>query len=381
MSKFPVEPAASAVSPASLALGGAAAVGGAVYNEWSQREAERRAQRNYVKNAKMNFEFAQQAERNSAYNQKLGLIHAGMNPALASEGKFSGVAGAAAPLQAAQGQRIDPLTMSQLMNDATQRAYTESKKEEQDIKNTRLNDEDATYDLNMRNWIDGQLSRTDISKDYRQMLESMRGNTHPYSKGSFDSLDKFIELTPKMQEQIFKKTTAEYQTKILEVKEALKQYEWVARMDTATFDKLVSETAQIQMNTSLLAAKTGLTRIEANKLMAETQKLMAEASSISNGNVVELWTNGEWKKLMAFYGDKAIGAGLDLVGVAGKAKVAGKLTKGLTKNLSKFAKQSQKFSAPKVTSSHSRKPKAKSYGKSRSKREASTVQGSLKFPR
>ena len=323
-----------------------------MYNEWSQRQAEQRAQRNYVKNAKMQFQMAQEAERNSAANQKFGLIQAGLNPALAVEGRFSGNAGSSVPLQAAQGQKIDPLMANQLANDAAQRDLLKAKTENQEIVNTRMNDEDSTYDMNLRTWIDGQLKRQDISDDYRKMLESMRGNVAPFSKGSFDGLSSAVELTPKMYEQIERKVSAEYQTKILDVKNSLKSYEWVARMDMAQFEKLVADTAQIQMNTALLAAKTGMTQAEVNKLNAETSKLAAETSAISNGNVVELWTNAEWKKLIAHYGDTFISSAIDVVGVAGKAKMAGRATKGLTNALSKGMKNAQKYAAPKF-STHS----------------------------
>lgn len=337
----------------SAALIGLAGTGlSTAYNEYSQRQAEQRAQANYVKNQKMNFQMAQQAERNSAMNQKFGLIQAGLNPALATEGKFSGVVGASAPLQSAQGQKIDPLTANQLANDAAQRDLLKAKTENQEIVNTRMNDEDSTYDLNLRTWIDGQLKRQDISEDYRKMLESMRGNVAPYSKGSFDGLFSSIELTPKMYEQIQRKVNAEYQTKILDTKNRLKSYEWVARMDMAQFEKLVADTAQIQMNTALLSAKTGLTQSEANKLNAETQKLIAEAMSISDGNVVELWTQGEWKKLIAHYGDTFISSAIDVVGVAGKAKIAGRATKRFTDSLAKGLQNAQKYSSPKF-STHS----------------------------
>jgi hypothetical protein len=339
-----------AVSEKMLGLAGAGL--SMAYNEYSQRQAEQRAQANYVKNQKMNFQMAQQAERNSAMNQKFGLIQAGLNPALATEGRFSGVAGASAPLQTAQGQKIDPLTANQLANDATQRDLLKAKTENQEIINTRMNDEDSTFDLNLRTWIDGQLKRQDISEDYRKMLESMRGNVAPYSKGSFDGLSASIELTPKMYEQIERKVNAEYQTKILDVKNSLKSYEWVARMDMAQFEKLVADTAQIQMNTALLSAKTGLTQHEANKLNAETSKLVAETMAISDGNIVELWTQGEWKKLIAHYGDTFISSAIDVVGVAGKAKMAHKATKGLIESLNKGSQNAQKYASPKF-STHS----------------------------
>lgn len=322
------------------------------YNEWSQRQSEQRAQKNYIKNAKMQFQMAQEAERNSAANQKFGLIQAGLNPALAVEGRFSGNAGVSAPLQAAQGQKIDPLTANQLANDSAQRDLLKAKTENQELINTRMGDENATYDLNLRTWIDGQLERHDISEPYRKMLESMRGNVAPFSKGSFDGLMASMELTPKMYEQIKRKTEAEYQNKILEVKNSLKSYEWVARMDVAQFAKLVADTAQIQMNTAFLAAKTGMTQAEVNKLNAETAKLAAETLAISDGNVVELWTQGEWKKLIAHYGDTFISSAIDVVGVAGKAKIAGRATKRLTDSLAKGFQSAQKYSAPKF-STHS----------------------------
>lgn len=338
----------ASVSPVDIAMPVVGGVASAVYNEWSQREAEKRSVRYSKELANYNYQLQRRAEREAPMNQKLGLERAGLSTALATEGKFSAPVGNSATPPSAQGQRLDPMMTADLIGKQLQNKLLAEEVRGKDIENTRLEDEDATYDKNLRSWIDGQLTRTDISEDYRKMLEAMRGNVQPYSKGSFDGLDKFIELTPKMQEQILRKTSAEYQTKILEVKQALRQYEWVARMDSATFDKLVADTAQIQMNTSLLSAKVGLSRMEGNKLLAETQKLIEETKQISNGNIVELWTNGEWKKLMAFYGDKVIGSAIDVVGVAGKAKLARRATERFGEAIGKGLKSSEKYSAPNV---------------------------------
>lgn len=355
-------------------------IASAVYNEWSQREAEKRSVRYSKQLADYNYKLQRQAERESPMNQKLGLERAGLSTALATEGKFSAPVGNSVTPPSTAGQHVDPMMTADLIGKQLQNKLLAEEVRGKDIENTRLEDEDATYDKNLRSWIDGQLTRTDISEDYRKMLEAMRGNVQPYSKGSFDGLDKFIELTPKMQEQILRKTSAEYQTKILEVKQALRQYEWVARMDSATFDKLVSDTAQIQMNTSLLSAKVGLSRMEGNKLLAETQKLIEETKEISNGNIVELWTNGEWKKLMAFYGDKVIGSAIDVVGVGGKAKMAKRATERFGESLGKALKSSQKYSAPSVLKNSSAR-KSRSRSRHKSHREASTIQGTLKFPK
>lgn len=338
----------SDITPLDVAMPIAGGVVGAVYNEASQRSAERRSVRYSKELADYNYRLQRQAERDAPMNQKLGLERAGISTALATQGKFSAPVGNSVTPPQTQGQKIDPMFVADLTTKQLQNALLKEEVRGKDIENTRMEDEDATYDKNLRAWIDGQLTRTDISEDYRSMLESMRGNVHPYSKGSFDGIDKFIELTPKMQEQILRKVTAEYQNKIVETKQALQQYEWVARMDTATFDKLVADTAQIQMNTSLLAAKVGLSRMEGNKLMAETQKLIEETKAISNGNVVELWTNGEWKKLMAFYGDKAIGTAMDVASVGGKMRVGQKALESFKHTLRQGEKASKKFSAPSV---------------------------------
>ncbi|QCQ84677.1 hypothetical protein [Blackfly microvirus SF02] len=329
-------------------LGELAGVGlSAAYNEISQQNAEQRAQRNYEKNAKMQFGFAQQAERNSAANQKFGLMAAGLSPALASEGRFSGVVGNSAPLQAAQGQKIDPLTLSELMNQKAQRELIDEERRGKEIDNDRKDDENATYDVNLRNWIDSQLKREDISDDYRSWLGAMRDNSQSYSKGTYDALSSYIELPAKIQQKVLEKADAEFKTEILDAKQKLQSYNWIAAMDYAQWERLVSDSAQIQMNTSLLAAKTGLTRHEANRLMAETKKLIEETKAISNNNVVELWTNQEWKKLMAYYGDKGITSAIDLIGVAGKAKVAGKALK----NFKGSVEQGSKYSANNVLKS------------------------------
>lgn len=334
--------------PASIAIPAIGGVASAVYNEWSQREAEKRSVRYSKELADYNYRLQRQAEREAPLNQKYGLERAGLSAALATEGKFSAPVGNSATPPYTAGQHLDPMMTADLIGKQLQNKLLAEEVRGKDIENTRMEDEDATYDKNLRTWVDGQLTRTDISEDYRNMLEAMRGNVHPYSKGSFDGIDKFIELTPKMQDQILRKTSAEYQMQILETKQALKQYEWVARMDEKQFEKLVSECAQIQINTSLLSAKTGLTRMEGNKLMAETQKLIEETKAISNGNVVELWTNGEWKKLMAFYGDKAIGTAMDVASVGGKARLGKRVLSEFKGTLDKYSKSSQKFSAPSI---------------------------------
>lgn len=349
----------------------------AAYNEMSQQSAERRAQRNYEKNAKMQFEFAQQAERNSAANQKYGLMAAGLSPALASEGRFSGVVGNSAPLQAAQGQKIDPLAMSELMNQKTQRELMEEERRNKAIINDRMEDENATYDVNLRSWIDNQLKCDDIGEDYRSWLTAMRDNARSYSKGTYDAFSAYVELPAKIQQKVLEKANAEFQTQVIDAKQKLQSYEWIARMDFAQWQRLVFDSAQIQVNTSLLAAKTGLTRHEANKLMAETKKLIEETKAISNGNVVELWTNQEWKKLMAYYGDKGITSALDVVGVAGKAKIAGKALKKFKGSLN----QGSRYSAGNVLKSSPSRKMPKTRSKARSKREASTIQQTMKFPK
>lgn len=349
----------------------------AAYNEISQQSAERRAQRNYEKNAKMQFEFAQQAERNSAANQKYGLMAAGLSPALASEGRFSGVVGNSAPLQAAQGQKIDPLTMSELMNQKTQRELMDEERRNKEIINDRMSDENATYDVNLRNWVDSQLKREDINDDYRSWLEAMRDNSQSYSKGTYDALSSYVELPAKIQQKVLEKADAEFKTEVLDAKQKLQSYKWIAAMDYAQWERLVSDSAQIQMNTSLLSAKVGLTRHEANKLMAETQKLIEETKLISNNNVVELWTNQEWKKLMAYYGDKGIASAIDMIGVAGKAKVASKALK----NFRHAVDQGSKYSAGNVLKSSPSRKIPKTRSRSRSKREASTIQQTIKFPK
>lgn len=384
----PTSQPASESSAVSIGVPVAAGIGSAIYNEWSQREAERRQQKRYEQNVAMNYKFARQAERDSALNQKYGLQNAGLSTALASEGKFSAPALASAPsMPDAHGQRIDPMSASALMNDALNRELLKEEIRSKDIDNTRKEDADATYDRNVRNTLDKILQNPNLSSDDRKWFEGMRENSHSYSLGSAEGLDKFVSLDTKIQTSKLEKNEASFKSDLLEFKRENGGIEAIAKMDIAQLNSLVMHTAQARMQIMALATSIPKTEQEIRTLESQAMKNIAEAHSIYHGDVAELWKQKDFQALIAHYVDVGISEGVALLGVAGKAKVAGKMTKGLVDSLNKGHKYGSKAvlgDVGSVKSSSSKKfsmPRSKARSKARSHREASTKQMSLKFPR
>ena len=298
-------PQPSSVSSAtSIGVPVAAGIGSAIYNEWSQREAERRQQKYYEKNVAMNYKFARQAERDSALNQKYGLQNAGLSTALASEGKFSAPALASSPIAGdAKGQKfsLDPLAASQLMTNEAQRRLIEESAREKQIKNDNAEDENATYDTQFRAKIDELLKDPNISEEYKTALMAMKNEEKSYTKGTFDALMAFSNLSPTLQESTLRKANASFQYDILDWKKKFESDKYIAQMDKAQFENLIESTAKARAEILNLSANTALTQAEQNNLKAQAMKAIAEANSIYHGDVAALWANDDWKALIAHY--------------------------------------------------------------------------------
>ena len=341
-----------AFDPISAGVG----IGTTLYNEYSQQQAEKRAQRYYKQNSLWQYSLSRRAERESAMNQKQGLLNAGLSPALASEGKFSAPAVASAPVMPeTHGQRLDPLSMSELMNQTLNRELIKQEIRSKDIENTRKEDADASFDKNARRTLDKLLQNPNLSDDDRKWLEGMRNNSHSYSLGSAEGLEKFVSLDAKIQISKLEKNEASFKSDLLDFKRENGGIEAISKMDIAQLNSLVMHTAQARIQIMALAASIPKTEQEIRTLESQAMKNIAEANSVYHGDVAELWKQKDFQALVAHYVDLGISEGVSMLGVAGKAKVAGRMTKGLVENLNK----SKKFSAPRILHDIERYPNGK----------------------
>lgn len=334
----------TSVSPVDIAMPVVGGVASAVYNEWSQRQAEKRSVRYSKELADYNYGLQRRAERESLMNQKLGLERAGLSTALATEGKFSAPVGNAATPPATQGQRLDPMMTADLVSKQLQNKLLAEEVRGKDIDNTRKEDEDATIDKNLRRTLDNVLQNPNLSEDDRKWFEAMRDNSHPYSLGSRDGLDKFLDLDVKTQTSKLAKNEASFKDDLLKFKRENGSIEAIQKMDIAQLNSLVMHTSLAKMQLMAVAAGIPKTEQEIRTLESQAMKNIAEANSIYHGDIAELWKQKDFGALIAHYVDVGISEGVGLVGLGAKAKVASKALSKTTELRENLAKANAKFS-------------------------------------
>lgn len=328
----------TSVTPADIAMPIVGGIASAVYNEYSQRQAEKRSVRYSKELADYNYNLQRRAERDAPMNQKIGLERAGLSTALATEGKFSAPVGNSATPPSTQGQRIDPMYAADLLSKQLQNKLLAEEVRSKDIDNTHKEDEDATIDMNLRRILDQILQNPNLSEDDRRWFNAMRENSHPYSLGSRNGLDKFLDLDVKVQTSKLAKNEARFKNELINFKRENGSIEAIQKMDIAQLNSLVMHTALAKMQLMSVAAGIPKTEQEIRTLESQAMKNIAEANSIYHGDIAELWKQKDFGALIAHYVDVGISEGVGLVGLGYKAKVAEKAiakTSELKQNLAR----------------------------------------------
>lgn len=331
-------------NPISASLPFIGSVGSAIYNEISQRQAEKRSVRYSKELSDYNYQLQRRAEREAPMNQKLGLERAGISTALATEGKFSAPVGNSATPPATQGQRIDPMLTADLVSKQLNNQLLSEEVRGKKIENTRKEDEDATIDKNLRRTLDKVLQNPNLSEDDRKWFEAMRDNSHPYSLGSRDGLDKFLDLDVKTQTSKLAKTETAFKADLLKFRRENGSIEAIQKMDIAQLNSLVMHTSLAKMQLMAVAAGIPKTEQEIRTLESQALKNIAEANSVYHGDVAELWKQKDFGALIAHYVDVGISEGVGLVGLGAKAKAASKALAKTTELRQNLAKANAKYS-------------------------------------
>ena len=123
-----------------------------------QTARDERNNERYRENIMLNNRLGLENQRQSASNVVAGFKMAGLSPALASQGSFSPVATPSAPMQSSEVPKLSIMealassTQRRLMDAEARKAEAEATDKEIDVK--RKGDEDATWNMNMKQYFE-----------------------------------------------------------------------------------------------------------------------------------------------------------------------------------------------------------------------------------
>lgn len=324
----------------------------------NQKNFNRQAQRNYVKNQNLLYQLGQQEQRNRAKNEVQGMINAGLSPALANGDMSGNVAvapsvGSSAPsgsfspsksLQAGeelanlaeqretmQKQRElmesqADLNKAKTVQSGSETDLTQSQREkiEQEIKDwntySKVLTEQTISQLEKR--LEGLNSDSSEFKDLSSRIDSLKSGLESVSKASLDALVHWSESGAKVDEAMARKLSAQNDSIVESLLRENGSLYFQAKMPEQVYKQISSDISKTYADIARLAVEKNLTE-------AELKNIADRLEMDKAGNSQYLISQGR-------YGDAVVNEALNLlhlgedVGASAlKAKVAGSaLAKG-----------------------------------------------------
>lgn len=334
----------------SALIGSATSLVGSGVQYLTQKNYNRQARSDYEKHAKQQFEFGQQAQRNAAVNNIIGLRRAGLNPALAQSGEYQAAASSSAPMQQSSASAPDfSAGIAALMNAVTNRFNADTNKQNADTQLSSVDSQNALRD-EQRESVVRENSREDsydmtINKNFDAVQKSLSASSNPiehalgealakemydengernddiFTSGALRGYRDFLDSQSSMQSSAESVLRSKLGQEVLaaqisdfQVCEALKN------MPVAQYSQLLAFAQQALSSIVLNSAKTDWTRQDLEKLQTEIQKIAADTDLAQNKDWLTLLRNGDFLFGIARILGNAVGEVSDMAKGVSKKK-------------------------------------------------------------
>lgn len=277
---------------------GASAVGSSLGSYFGQKNLARQEQSNYVKNQSMLYNMGQSAQVNAVGNAVLGAQAAGVSPAVALAGKFSGAQSGVAPMQSKSFRADSPDVVGALMAKAqieNIEAQTRKTDAEADLAITqvgRAGDEDAVIDRNIRSYLEQGLK--DVSPDdpkayaYKQLMMS----NDLFSKGSLSGLQQFVDFSGQMSDVDLKRLDNAFQAGVIRLKSINGAAQALAAMPDAQRRAVLTSISRSIVEMAKMRSEVAVNEAKVPELEAQASKLATESRSIYHGDYASMLDDG-----------------------------------------------------------------------------------------
>lgn len=335
----------------SALIGGASSLVGSGVQYLTQKNYNRQARADYEKHAFQQFQYGQQAQRNAASNEVIGLRRAGLNPALVDNGGFQASVGGSSPMQQSSASAPDVSAgIASLMNALTNRFNADTNKQNADTQLSSVNSQNALRDEERANAY-RQNAREDsfdatINENFDAVQKTLSASSNPIEKALGDALSEkmydengernneefnsgslrgyvdFLDSQASMQESAKRVIESKLGQSVLsaqinnsEVRKVLEN------MPLAQYSQLVAFAQQAISAIVLNASKTEWTKQDIEKLQTEIGKLSAETDLAENKDWLTLMRNGDFIFGLARILGNAVDSASDIAkGVVSKKK-------------------------------------------------------------
>lgn len=339
------------VEPFSSIVGGVASLAGSGIQYLTQKNYNRQARADYEKHAFQQFQYGQQAQRNAASNEVIGLRRAGLNPALLDNGNFQVANGGSAPMQQSSASAPDISGgIAALVNALTNRFNADTNKQNADTQlsavesqndlraeqrealvreNAREDSYDSTINKNF-DAIQKTLSSSDNELE-RVLGEALRKemygedgerNDAEFDSGALRGYKDFLEAQASLQDSAKRILEGKMGQSVLaaQIRDE-KVREVLVNMPVAQYSQLVALAQQAVSSIVLNGAKTEWTEQDLVKLQQEIANIGANTDLAKNKDWLTLFRNGDFLFGVARILGNAVSAGSDIAkGVAAKKK-------------------------------------------------------------
>lgn len=280
------------------------------------------AQMSYNRNKdlqKREFQYGQMAQYNAARNNALGMRAAGLNPQAMGGSEFAPANGASASVGTPTNTPV-PITFSELAQ--AKLATAEARKADAEAANIetdveRKGSEDATQDLQIRNFLSEAINSEDYTQESKEFFQSLLDNESSYDAGTAKAIRDSVELRKVSRHEIVDKLQTELDKQTKELEKANQVPAYLAAIPVQQWSKTNYEILNLYVNTALLASETSLNSVKARELESQISLNLAELNKIYHGDFASMWQNGDYSafftSLLSGAAQTAIGVGTDLL--------------------------------------------------------------------
>lgn len=323
----------------------------------NQKNFNRQAQNNYVKNQNLLYQLGQQEQRNRAKNEVQGMINAGLSPALAKGDMSGNVAVAPSVGSSAPSGSFSPSKSLQsgeeLANLAEQRETMQKQRElmqsQADLNRAKIGETGSQTNLidsqrekteqEIRDWntyskvlteqtisqlekgLDGLKPDSAEFKDLSSRIESLKSGLESVSKASLDALVHWSESGAKVDEANARKLAAQNESIVESLLRENGSLYFQAKMPEQVYKQISADISKTYADIARLAVEKQLTEIELKNI---ADRLEMDKS-----------TNSQYLISEGRYGDAVVNEALNLLhlgeDVAGGVFKAGAAAKAFSK--------------------------------------------------
>lgn len=323
----------------------------------NQKNFNRQAQNNYVKNQNLLYQLGQQEQRNRAKNEVQGMINAGLSPALAKGDMSGNVAVAPSVGSSAPSGSFSPSKSLQsgeeLANLAEQRETMQKQRElmqsQADLNRAKIGETGSQTNLidsqrekteqEIRDWntyskvlteqtisqlekgLDGLKPDSAEFKDLSSRIESLKSGLESVSKASLDALVHWSESGAKVDEANARKLAAQNESIVESLLRENGSLYFQAKMPEQAYEQISADISKTYADIARLAVEKQLTEIELKNI---ADRLEMDKS-----------TNSQYLISEGRYGDAVVNEALNLLhlgeDVAGGVFKAGAAAKAFSK--------------------------------------------------